>query len=177
MKKIYALLPMIFAMLMAATFTSCEDEEIASTLEGTWQGNMRIKSSYGGYTYYATKTEVTFLRDINRYKRGEGYWVDYYSNAPWDYVANHISWRVDGGDITVYFIEENTEIVIRNYRLNNDRFEGTLWDNDQRVDFTLYHVTSPNWGIYDHWVYGHFYTRGENDGQMTAEKPVRGIGD
>ena len=177
MKKIFALLPMVLAVLMSATFISCEDEEIASTLEGTWQGNMRIKSSYSGRTYYATRTEVTFLRDVYRYSSGNGYWVDYYSNAPWDYVANHISWKVDCGDILIYFVEEDTEFVIRNYRLNNDRFEGTLWDNDQRVDFSLYHVASPNWGKYDHWGYGHFYTRSTDGNSVAVEKPVRSIGD
>ena len=177
MKKIYALLPMIFAVLMSATFTSCEDEEIADTLEGTWQGNMRIKSSYSGRTYYATRTEVTFLRDVYRYRSGDGYWVDYYSNAPWDYVANHIAWKVDHGDILIHFIEEDTEFVISDYRLNNNRFEGTLWDNNQRVDFTLYHTSSPNWGRYDHWGYSHFYTRGEEGDSTATEKPMRSIGD
>lgn len=171
MKKIYALFPMIFVILMSATFTSCEDEEIANTLEGTWQGNMRIKSSYGGHTYYATKTEITFLRDVYRYSSGDGYWVDYYSDAPWDYVANHITWKVDRGDILIYFIEEDTELAISDYHLSNNRFEGTLWDYDQRVDFTLYHVSSPNWDRYDHWGYTHFYTRGSDN------KPTRGIGD
>lgn len=171
MKKIYALLPMIFAVLMSAAFTSCEDDEIADTLEGTWQGNMRIKSNYRGHTYYATKTEVTFLRDVNYYSSGDGYWVDYYSNAPWDYVANHISWRVDCGDIMIHFIEEDTNFIISDYRLNNSRFEGTLWDHDQRVDFTLYHTSSPNWNRYDQWGYNHFYTRGSD-----GEKPTRSIG-
>ena len=177
MKKIHVLLPMIFATLMAVTLTSCEDEEIAYTLEGTWQGNMYVKSNYGGHTYYATKTEVTFLRDVYRYSSGDGYWVDYYSNAPWDYVANHITWDVDRGNIYIYFIEERTEFVIRNYRLNNNRFEGSLWDRDQRVDFSLYHVSSPNWGRYDHWGYDYFHTRGADSDSTAVEKPVRSIGD
>ena len=177
MKKIYALLPMIFAVLISATFTSCEDDdEIATTLEGTWQGNMRIKSSYRGRTYYATRTEVTFLRDVYRYSSGDGYWVDYYSSAPWDYVANHISWNVSYGNIRIHFIEEDTEFVISDYHLNDDRFEGTLWDDDQHVSFTLYHTSSPNWDRYDHWGYSHFYTRGASSESALTEKPTRSIG-
>lgn len=180
MKKIYTLLPiMLLAMLTMTTFTSCEDEEIARTLEGTWQGNMRIKSKYSGRTYYATRTEVTFLRDVYRYSSGEGYWIDYYNDAPWgwDYVANHISWKVSNGDILVYFIEEDTDLVIRNYRLNDNRFEGTLWDGNQRVDFTLYHVSSPNWSRYDHWGYDYRYMRNATNDSTLVERPIRGIGD
>ena len=177
MKKIYALLPVIFAVLLSATFMSCEDEKIANTLEGTWQGNMRIKSSYSGRIYYATRTEVTFLRDVYRYSSGNGYWVDYYSDAPWDYIANHIAWEVDCGDILIHFIEENNDLVISDYRLNNNRFEGTLWGNNCRVDFTLYHTSSPNWGRYDHWGYDYFHTRGADSDSIVVEKPVRSIGD
>ena len=176
MKKICILLPMLFAVLTLATLTSCEDEEIARTLEGTWRGDMRVKSKYSGRTYYATRTEVTFLRDVFRYSSGSGYWVDYYDNGPWgwDYVANHISWRVDYGEINIHFVEEGVDWVIRNYRLNNNRFEGTLWDGSQRVDFALYYVSSPNYG-YDHWGYSHYYMRGADS--VDVEKPVRSIGD
>ena len=65
MKKIYTHLTMLAMLAMTATMlTSCnwwdEDREIAYTLEGTWEGNMRIKSTYSGRTYYATETEITF---------------------------------------------------------------------------------------------------------------------
>ena len=83
-----------FAMMTTLfTLTSCEDERIANTLEGTWSGNMYISTRYDGRVYDATYTEVTFLKNPYAYSSGEGYWVDYYSDAPWDYVANHIEWR------------------------------------------------------------------------------------
>ena len=91
-----------FAMMTTLfTLTSCEDERIANTLEGTWSGNMYISTRYDGRVYDATYTEVTFLKNPYAYSSGEGYWVDYYSDAPWDYVANHIEWSVDYGTINV----------------------------------------------------------------------------
>ena len=125
-----------FAMMTTLfTLTSCEDERIANTLEGTWSGNMYISTRYDGRVYDATYTEVTFLKNPYAYSSGEGYWVDYYSDAPWDYVANHIEWSVDYGTINVYFVEEGTSIRIRDYYLNNDRFYGTINDNGKPVDF------------------------------------------
>lgn len=171
MKKIYTMLMMV---MMAVAFTSCEDAEVARTLEGTWRGNMYISTSYGGRTYNATETEVTFLRDPYAYSSGTGYWVDYYSTAPWDYVANHIEWRVDYGVIYVYFVEENTEIRISDYRLNGSTFYGTINDNGRPVDFELYYYSRPagyynglRWG-YDYWT----RTRGASD-STNVEKPVR----
>ena len=185
MKKIYTLL----AIMLTCALTSCdwltEDEDIAYTLEGTWQGEMYIKSTWGSRTYNSTYSEVTFLKDPYRYSNGDGYWVDYYSDAPWDYVANHITWRVDFGDIVVWFREEGTTVRIRDYRLNNDHFRGWLQDGENDVKFDLIHISSPNWSYYDHWGYDSWYddrywarTRTANDDDSTAatEKPVRHIG-
>ena len=145
------------------TMTSCDDQRIANTLEGTWSGNMYISSSYNGRVYDATYSEVTFLKNPYAYSSGEGYWVDYYSDAPWDYVANHIEWTVDFGTIKVYFKEEGTSIRIRDYHLNNDRFYGTINDNGRPVDFELWRVSSRNWNTYQ-WGYDSWYgsTRGED---------------
>lgn len=186
MKKIYTHLTMLLMLAMTATtFSACDwwddDDEIAYTLEGTWRGDMRINSNYRGTRYYATDTEITFLRDPSRYSSGDGYWVDYYSDAPWDYVANHISWTVNFGDIEIYFREDRTSFTIRNYSLNDNRFSGTLYDNGQYVDFRLYHVSSPNWTRYDHWGYDswyddYYYSRQTRSTEGT-DKPVRCIGE
>ena len=142
-----------FAMMTTLfTLTSCEDERIANTLEGTWSGNMYIST-----------------------RSGEGYWVDYYSDAPWDYVANHIEWSVDYGTINVYFVEEGTSIRIRDYYLNNDRFYGTINDNGKPVDFELYRISGRNWSNYN-WGYDSWYigTRSVDDADSAKkEKPVR----
>ena len=81
MKKIYTMLMMA---MMALAFTSCEDEMIADTLEGTWSGNMYISSTWDGRTYDVTRSEITFEIDPFRFTKGSGIWVDYYSRAPWD---------------------------------------------------------------------------------------------
>ena len=129
----------------------------SESLEGTWAGNMYISSSLDGRNYDATSTEVTFLRDPFTYTTGSGYWVDYYSGAPWNYVAFHIDWSVNNDVIRIYFREEGTRIEIRNYRLNNDNFVGTMYDSGKLVDFELYNVYHPfsywddyRWG-YDSW--------------------------
>jgi hypothetical protein len=187
-KNVYAILVMLLTAALPALFTACDwtdDEDIAYTLEGTWRGDMRIYSDYRGVRYYATDTEITFLRDPRRYSSGDGYWVDYYSDAPWDYVANHISWTVNFGDIDVYLREERTSITIRNYRLSDNRFVGTLYDGGNRVDFRLYYVSSPNWNRYDRWGYDGWYdryyysrpTRSTEPAATGSGKPVRGIGE
>ena len=181
MKKIFTMLTMA---MMSLAFTSCEDEYIANTLEGTWTGNMYISSSWDGRYYDATSTEVTFLRDPYAYTSGSGYWVDYYSNAPWDYVANHIDWTVNNGVIRIYFREEGTHIEIRDYHLNSNRFTGTLFDNGNYVDFELYNVNHPysywddyRWG-YDSWYDDYYWARtrsGDGDSTKVVEKPKRVI--
>ena len=180
MKKIFTMLTMA---MMALAFTSCEDEYIADTLEGTWTGNMYISSEWDGRYYDATSTEVTFLRDPFTFTSGSGYWVDYYSNAPWDYVANHIDWTVNNGVIKVYFIEEGSTIYISNYHLNSSRFTGTINDGGKPVDFDLYNVSHPYtywddyyWG-YDSWYDDYYWarTRGAaaTDSTNNVEKPKR----
>ena len=173
MKKLFNNILMMAMMATTAIgFTSCDDEEIAYTLEGTWKGNMYISSYYDGRTYNSTYSEITFLKDPYAYSSGTGYWADYYSNAPWDYVANHIEWEVNWGDIEIYFVEEGTSLLIRDYHLDDTRFWGTLDDNGTRVDFELYHTSSPNynrWG-YDDWYSSYYRTRGDG---TTPEKPIR----
>ena len=179
MKKLYSMMMMAMMGVMTLSLTSCEDEEIAYTLEGTWKGNMYISSEWNGRYYDATYTEITFLKDPNMYSSGSGYWVDYYSDAPWDYVANNINWEVNNKNIYVRFIEEGTSLVIRDYYLNSSRFSGYINDRGKDVEFELYNVSRPNyssyrWG-YDAWGdYYYGWTRGaDGDSVKTVEKPKR----
>jgi len=173
MKKIYTMLTIA---MMAVILTSCDDAQIARTLEGTWRGNMYISTRYDGRVYNATESEVVFLRDPYAYSSGTGYWVDYYSGAPWDYVANHIDWRVDFGVIYIHFAEENTDIRISDYRLNGDRFYGTIRDNGNYVDFELYYYSRPS-GYYDrlrYWDRNYWARSRSVSGDSTGvEKPMR----
>ena len=177
MKKIYTMLMMA---MMAMAFTSCEDEMIADTLEGTWSGNMYISSNWDGRTYDITRSEITFEIDPFRFTKGSGIWVDYYRGAPWDYVANHINWSVNNGVIYVYFIEDNDRIEIRDYHLNSNRFCGTIYDGDNIVDFELYCVSRPRydnyrWG-FNSWYDNYYWARtrsGDADSTKVIETPKR----
>ena len=168
MKKLYTLLMMAMMGVMAVSLTSCDDEQIAYTLEGTWRG-------WNGRYYNSTATEITFLKDPYAYSSGTGYWVDYYSGAPWDYVANHIEWEVYNRNIRIYFVEDGNSFVIRDYHLNNSRFTGYINDHGTDVEFELYNVSRPNynsyrWG-YSGWNNYYGYTRGE-DGDSTKSESM-----
>ena len=182
MKKIYTLITAMLLAMTATTLSACywdDDEELVYTLEGTWKGYMSVSSFWEGANYQTTYTEITFLRNPYRYKSGEGYWVDYYSRAPWDYVANHIEWTVEAGSIYVYFVEEDYEVAIHDYRLDGYHLVGWLRDGDNDVEFRLTQTSSPNWSSYDHWGYdgwyNNWYTRGNASDAKSAEKPRRVI--
>ena len=122
--------------------------------------------------------DARIARTLGAYSSGSGYWVDYYSDAPWDYIANHIDWTVDYGTIKIRFVEEDTWIRISDYHLDDDRFYGVLDDNGRRVDFELYHTSSPNWNGY-RWGYDAWYgyyapaRRSAASDSTATEKPVR----
>lgn len=76
MKKITYYFSMIFMTVMMLSLTSCdEDADIAYALNGTWKGLMQTQQG----TYQSNMSEVTFN---SGYDSGDGYWIDYYSNAP-----------------------------------------------------------------------------------------------
>lgn len=106
MKKLKTLLTMAIVALMSLSFTSCdEDADIGDTLYGTWKGYMDIGLTYDKHYYASTTSEITFIPSNSYSDNGTGYWIDRYSNAPWDYVANHIEWAVSNGVIKIHFIE------------------------------------------------------------------------
>ena len=129
MKKLYTMLMMA---MMALAFTSCEDEAIAYDLAGTWRGEMRISTSYDGYVYNSTYTEITFDKNPYEYAQGTG------------------TWEVNNRVIRVWFRNEGTYFEIRDYSLNSYRFQGTIWDNGNYVEFYLTKIASPNYYNY-HW--------------------------
>lgn len=186
MKKISGLILASLLAAMTFTFTSCEEDgEIAYTLEGTWKGDMYIQSIYNGVTYNASYSEICFLRNPYKYSSGDGYWVDYYSRAPWDYVANHITWNVTNGIIYVHLVEDNCSYYIYDYSLNDDYFTGKFYDGGSYISFSMYHTSSPNWEDYgwgyDYW-YSSYYSKGNTvtsrsgtEGSTDAEKPVRSL--
>lgn len=167
----------ILVALMPFLFGSCDSDpeyDIAYTLEGTWEGRMFYSSTYRGHDYAISHTQICFDRDPYYYSSGTGYWVDYYSNTPWDHVANHINWQVvryerydDYGRIVtdyrieVYLREENYTYFIEDYELRNDLFRGRIYDhdiygNEIYIDFSMRHTSSPNWSSFDYYYDG-FY--------------------
>lgn len=186
MKKLYSLLFALSIFMMGAgLFYSCEwwtvDDEIVYNLEGTWRGDMYFASYYDGKYYYSNYTTLEFVeRDYNR---GEGYWLDEYSNAPWDYVANHFTWEVRGGVIYIRLLEDNYYVEIRDFDIDRRRFSGYVYYEGEERHFDLYHVASPNWNSYDYgWDYdygygpGYYYSprrmKSDDADSLKAEAPV-----
>ena len=185
MKKFTSLSVIIMMMAAAFTLASCnEDDYIADTLWGVWEGDMQVSVDYHGYTYYAYETELAFDRNPYEYASGTGYWVDYYSGAPWDYYASHITWTVDGGGIHIYSYEDDTYFHIYDYTLSDYYFTGWLESEyGDDIGFRLSKTYSPNWNDFDYgwdvWLdYGSpwYSASGTRSGDAVQDKPVRHIG-
>lgn len=158
MKKISKLfLSFLFALSALCGLSGC-DSMIATSLEGTWEGEMYFASYYDGRYYYSNWSEIEFVGDPFRFKRGNGYWIDYYSGAPWDYVANHFEWEVRNKVIYIHLIEDNYDVEIRDYHLDDDHFSGNVFYEGEDRYFELIHTYSPNWDEYDY-GYGYYSQR------------------
>lgn len=185
MKKITSLLAVMAMAVLSLTMTSCdEDVYVADTLEGVWRGNMHVYSEWNGQVYTAYETEIAFDSNPYEYSSGTGYWIDYYSGAPWDYFASHIEWTVDDGVISIYSIEDNSYFYIYDYSLSGGRFRGWMdSDYNDPMQFNLYKTSSSGWDDYE-WGWDYWYDSYYNDypypysrsGAAEAAKPVRKIG-
>ena len=155
MKKLMSFITVLFIGLSTLALTSCdEDDMIGYTLQGTWEGKIYSTCTIDGETYSVSKSLIEFSTDpfTNRY--GYGYWVDYYSRAPWDRWSSRIYWEVSNNVIYIDFLEDGGSIAIHDFSLNDNRFKGWFYDSDNVVcDFSLYHTSSPNWNNYDEWGY------------------------
>lgn len=170
MKRLYNFLMIAMVAMMGMTFSSCQDQNIAMDLEGTWEGYTHMQSYYSGRYYNSTYSYVDFSTDPFRFTSGKGHWVDYYSGAPWDYIANHIEWRVKDRVIEIYFVEDDYTIYIDNYRLSDSHFTGRVyWNKSTDFTFDLVHTSSPRW---DHYHYGYNYYAPGKDGKA-PERPQR----
>ena len=183
MKRFHTLMTMVAIAMLSFTVTSCdEDEAIAYTLEGTWKGDVHVRSSWDNHYYYATYSYVYFDRDPYTYSSGTGSWVDYYSDAPYDYIANHIEWTVRNRAIIVYFVEDDYKATIYDYSLSEHYFDGYIYTYDnKKVSFHLTKIASPNWSNYRYGTYWNdYYYAKKNDfveetraSAKTMEKPRR----
>lgn len=180
MKKLTTLLTMALIALMSFTLTSCdEDADIADTLYGTWKGYMDIGLKWDNRYYESTTSEITFNTNGNYTDHGDGYWIDRYSNAPWDYVANHIEWYVSNRTIKIHFMEEDTYATIRDYSLDDDYFYGTIVSGDSKADFRMVKTVKPSrWDYYwygtndwyNSWGYNRNIIPGQNIPSRSADK-------
>jgi len=185
MKKIASLTALLLMAITAFTFTSCnDDEEIADTLWGVWSGEMGIYYDFDGRSYQTSNTVIAFDRDPGYYSSGSGYWIDYFTNAPYDYYATHIQWSVYNGIINIYSEEDGESWRIYDYNLSYNTFSGCL-DNgyDQPMWFSLYKTSAPNWDSY-YWgdyygydSYGNYVKRPDTRSADSAKAvPKRRIG-
>lgn len=154
MKKSFTSFGIAFIALFTimTSLTSCEDEQIAYDLEGSWEGYMYQEYEWNGRVYEPDFTEVTFSRNPYQYSEGTGYWVDYFKNSPWstDYITCEMDWWVDNRIIYIRLYDRyRTTFKICNYRLTDNVFSGTLYGDDGSIgEFHLRHTYSPHWRDY-----------------------------
>lgn len=191
--KFYSMVTTLMVVLSALMLTSCtEDQMIGMTLQGTWVGNMYTVNTWNGNTYKASESEITFTTDPFRSTKGTGYWIDYYSGYSWDYVANHIRWEVRNTDLYIYFMNDGGFVVLTDYRVSNNRFEGYIYDdNSNPLYFSLrkvYDSSNNSWDDYNYgwgyWSEEVYYFAKANEAKASiegvsmiedTEKPVRHI--
>lgn len=178
MRRFRTLLGLALVALMSLAFTSCdEDADIAYTLDGSWSGYMENVIDWQGHSYMSNTAEVTFN---SGYDSGDGYWLDEYSSAPWDYVANRIRWKVRNGMIYISFLDTREEAVIRNYHLDDRYFYGEIEFNSTNawIKFKLVKTSSPNWNRYywygtnswyDSWGYSDYSRKQEGSRGTDAQ--------
>lgn len=157
MKKFTSFFATIAIALMSLSLVSCDDDEvIADTLWGTWEGNMYVQCEYNGHYYTATSSIIHFDKDYEYATSGTGYWIDYYSGAPWDYYASHIRWRVSDEVLLIHSLEDDTYFRIYDYSLSDRYFSGMLEGEDGTyMDFRLVKTSSPYWDDYE-WGWGYY---------------------
>lgn len=136
---------------------------------------MRIYTNYNGRRYQSTYTTIQFTTKGMHLTKGNGYWVDYYSNAPWDYVASRITWHVDNQTIYIHFIEDDTNVEIYDYTLTSDYFSCNIFYNNQLITFNFTPDDDFDSSDYD---YSGYYGYGYYN-NASGEKPklIRSFGD
>lgn len=156
---------MVAIAALSFTFTSCDDDEyIADTLWGTWEGNIYVSHEWSGRYYDASYSFIYFERTNRR--SGYGYWVDHYDDHPWggDRIFSHISWTVENGYIKIYFEEDHYPVTIEDYSLSRDYFEGYIYTHDnKRVRFKLRKTSEPIKGDLNYWD-DYYYYYGKQNG-------------
>lgn len=156
-EKIQKLASCILIVILALTFHSCEDDEIAQQLDGIWEGEVAstyFSHRFGERTEYQY-VDIEFYADPYRYAKGTGIEYDYYGNSYY-YSECSFSFEVRNGIIYLDY-QDGTSVAIRNYRLNGSRFSGDFidyWSGDYLASFNFVKVNN--------WRYNRSYRSGEN---------------
>jgi len=165
MKKVFSTITMIMLAMLAFTFTSCEDEEIAYDLAGA---NGKIWSGMISRTYYNQwgwsgdnyRTTMEFYCYDNHWTKGYGYEVDYNINDPHgEFWYSKFEWSVSHRVIELRYADTGYEpAYISDYSLSNSYFEGYIDDGSgSDIRFKLWLDRDfDDWDYYQHY-YGPYY--------------------
>lgn len=127
-KNVQFLCLTIFAVLCVSLVSCSEDEDIAYTLDGTWEGH--TEGRYENYT-----TTIRFFQD-GFSSAGTGYeWDDQHFFQSSDYCG--FDWYVSNGRIYLNY-DDNTDVIISDYSLDNSNFCGYLTDRRTGRDLAYF---------------------------------------
>ena len=115
------------------TPTGEQDPSQASTIIGTWKGNIaQIENDrWGNNVTSYIESKITFLNNDKTYN---GIWTTYYND---EYIKSYFNWNVNNGIIYINF-DDNVNCEIQNYSLTSNRFYGIFLDGIEEVQFDLY---------------------------------------
>lgn len=158
MKKI---LTLFIIAVTAMTFVSCDDDKIAATLEGVWEGEVSV-GRWNSYQF----VDIEFSRQ--GYSDGYGVEYDYQANGA--YIECPFTYKVTNGTIFMEY-DDGSRVAIRNYTLTEKQFSGEFceWVGSYTVgakiaNFDFVKVTS-----WRHVRYSNYYTA-QPDSTATIEK-------
>ncbi len=112
MKKI---LTFIIVAVTAMTFVSCDDDKIAATLDGVWEGEVSL-----GRWNSCQCVDIEFSRQ--GYSNGYGMEYDYQGNSG-AAIPCPFTFKVVNGTIFMEY-EDGSRVAIRNYTLTENQFSG-----------------------------------------------------
>ena len=133
-------LTFLFLAVTAMTFVSCDDDKIAATLDGVWEGQVSL-GRWNSYQY----VDIEFYKNPYRYAQGDGIEYDYTGydrHGNCYYYVSRFVYEVRNGRIYMDY-DDGTRVVISSYSLSGTRFSGTFNDyysGSYLADFDLYRV-------------------------------------
>lgn len=139
MKSLLNKIAMLAIMLTATCiFTACdEDDEVGNKLDGTWYGDLQMKSNGEVADYSEIIFRSTSNEGISNYKNGTGDEYDHYSRNR--RVHHTFRYEISDKVIYMYYDNEGLDCSIRDYTIRKYAFSG--WIDSKytaSVPFELY---------------------------------------